>query len=252
MKISTKNKLVQVIKEEIRSVLSEGDDTAIFNSVIQHLKAASNEAAKLSGNPLSNYQKDKLGMYLQAIWEDSGQDPDEYPKHAFESTVPTQEASAKDTGSGKIKFKGGRARELYAIVKNSPDAIVYCMARSYSIDIDDLKQNPNSRTFFGITKDGGGKEMIVADIEFIDGISNKVNEQPEKEIHEVNRTEPWYNIGIKADKAARVSAMWCAAGIKFKIGSENNTEVSYVFKTNADHQKALQIAKSKISTSNIN
>lgn len=234
MKKSTYTKLTQIIKEEIQHVLSE-DDSSTFNALLGHLKEAGNQAAKLTGNPLTKPQKDKLGTYLSAIWEDAGMDPDEFKRYAFEST---NEASAKNNGSGRINFKGKTANDLYNIIKPTPDALVYCHNTYYTVDIDDMKHNLQSPTIFGLTKDGTEKEFKVSDIEYIE--TGKMNE--------AKRTESWFNIGINRSIAPCMESAWKKAGIsnisKDKSYQDHDmNEVSFSFKNKTDHSKALAVAK---------
>lgn len=68
----------------------------------------------------------------------------------------------------RIPFKGKSVNQLYNIVKNEPNVLVFANGQEYSLlDTDEMKNDLNNTITYGYTKDGDEVELKVSDIEFI-------------------------------------------------------------------------------------
>ena len=69
----------------------------------------------------------------------------------------------------RVSFKGKTTNDLYKIVKNDPDAIVFANGKHYSIlDPEEMKNDLKNDSTFAYDEDGGEHEVKIEDIEFIE------------------------------------------------------------------------------------
>jgi hypothetical protein len=69
----------------------------------------------------------------------------------------------------RVSFKGKTTNDLYKIVKNDPDVIVFANGKHYSIiDPSEMKNDLKSDTTFVNDEDGEEFEVKIEDIEFIE------------------------------------------------------------------------------------
>ena len=69
----------------------------------------------------------------------------------------------------RVSFKGKTTNDLYKIVKNDTDAIVFANGKHYSIiDPEEMKNDLKSDTTFVTDEDGEEFEVKIEDIEFVE------------------------------------------------------------------------------------
>lgn len=69
----------------------------------------------------------------------------------------------------RVTFKGRTVNDLYRIIKDSPDSLVFSDGIFYSIgDMEELRNDLKSETIYLLTKEGDEVEKDVQDIEFIE------------------------------------------------------------------------------------
>ena len=69
----------------------------------------------------------------------------------------------------RVSFKGKTTNDLYRIVKNDPDAIVFANGKHYSIlDPEEMKNDLKNDSTFAYDDDGGEHEVKIEDIDFIE------------------------------------------------------------------------------------
>ena len=69
----------------------------------------------------------------------------------------------------RVPFKGKKTNDLYRIVKNDPDAMLFVNGKHYSImDPEEMKNDLQSDSTSVYDEDGGEHEVKIEDIEFIE------------------------------------------------------------------------------------
>jgi len=69
---------------------------------------------------------------------------------------------------GRVSFNGTKADQLYRIVKDNENAMVFARGKHYGVDAEDMLNDLQSLIIYGLDEDGGEHEINVADIEFIE------------------------------------------------------------------------------------
>lgn len=84
----------------------------------------------------------------------------------------------------RIQFTGITANQLLNTIKpiEKEEFLIFANNKYYSIDVDEIRHDPDQPTIFGLDDNGNEKEIKVKDIEFIEPseISEAVVEQKEK------------------------------------------------------------------------
>ena len=69
----------------------------------------------------------------------------------------------------RVSFKGKRINDLYRIIKDDSNAMIFANGKHFSVgDIDELKNDLQSDTVYLYGDDGEEAEVKIQDIEFID------------------------------------------------------------------------------------
>jgi hypothetical protein len=69
----------------------------------------------------------------------------------------------------RVSFKGKKTNDLYRIVKDNPDALVFANGKMYSIiDPEEMKADLQNDSTFVNDEDGEEFEIKIEDIEFIE------------------------------------------------------------------------------------
>ena len=68
----------------------------------------------------------------------------------------------------RITFNGTKANQLYAIVHDSENAMIFANGKQYGVDAEDMRNNLQNPVVIGIDEDGGEHDINVSDIEFIE------------------------------------------------------------------------------------
>ena len=67
----------------------------------------------------------------------------------------------------RVAFNGTTTNQLYNIVKDFPNSLIFANGEHYSIDVEDMRSSLQEPTIIGTDDDGREFEIDVADIEFI-------------------------------------------------------------------------------------
>lgn len=68
----------------------------------------------------------------------------------------------------RISFKGTKTNQLYNIVKDEENAMIFANGKHYGVDAEDMRNDLQNPVVIGMDEDGGEHEINVADIEFIE------------------------------------------------------------------------------------
>lgn len=80
--------------------------------------------------------------------------------------IPTFEGFLNER---RVPFKGKKTDDLYRIVKDDDKALVFVSGNYYSIlDPEEMRNDLQNDMTYVYDKDGGEKEIRIADIEFIE------------------------------------------------------------------------------------
>ena len=69
---------------------------------------------------------------------------------------------------GRVSFNGTITNQLYNIVKDDGDALIFANGQHYGINVEDMRNDLQNPTIIAIDDDGGEHEVDVTDIEFIE------------------------------------------------------------------------------------
>lgn len=69
---------------------------------------------------------------------------------------------------GRVSFNGTTTNQLYNIVKDDGDALIFANGKHYGINVEDMRNDLQNPTIIAIDDDGGEHEIDVTDIEFIE------------------------------------------------------------------------------------
>jgi len=70
--------------------------------------------------------------------------------------------------NGRILFNGTKTNQLYRIVKDFPNSLIFANGEHYSIDVEDMRENLKEPIIIGMNKDGEEFEIYVEYVEFIE------------------------------------------------------------------------------------
>ena len=70
--------------------------------------------------------------------------------------------------NGRILFNGTKTNQLYRIVKDFPNSIIFANGKHYGIDVVDMRENPKEPIIIAMDQDGEEFEIYVECVEFID------------------------------------------------------------------------------------
>jgi len=83
--------------------------------------------------------------------------------HTFESFLN------ESLNEGRKPFKGKTVNDLYRLVKNDDDALVFVKGKMYSIlDPEEMKNDLSNKSTFVYDEEGSESEVNISDIEFIE------------------------------------------------------------------------------------
>jgi hypothetical protein len=68
----------------------------------------------------------------------------------------------------RVSFNGTITNQLYSIVKNDGDALIFANGQHYSIDVEGMRNDLQNPTIIAMDDDGGEHDINVSDIEFIE------------------------------------------------------------------------------------
>jgi len=69
---------------------------------------------------------------------------------------------------GRITFNGTKADQLYRIIKDDENAMVFANGKQYGVDAEEMRHDLQNPVIIGYDEDGGEHDIRVADIEFIE------------------------------------------------------------------------------------
>jgi len=116
---------------------------------------------------------------IMSISADAGKSP--IKSHSFDTVIiiqvlqfiyePTKviaEANRILKKNGRILFNGTKTNQLYRIVKDFPNSIIFANGKHYGIDVEDMRENPKEPIIIAMDQDGEEFEIYVECVEFID------------------------------------------------------------------------------------
>jgi len=68
----------------------------------------------------------------------------------------------------RILFNGTKTNQLYRIVKDFPNSLIFANGEHYGIDVEDMRENLKEPIIIGMNKDGEEFEIYVEYVEFIE------------------------------------------------------------------------------------
>jgi hypothetical protein len=68
----------------------------------------------------------------------------------------------------RILFNGTKTNQLYRIVKDFPNSLIFVHGEHYGIDAEDMRENLKEPIIIGMNKDGEEFEIYVEYVEFIE------------------------------------------------------------------------------------
>jgi len=83
--------------------------------------------------------------------------------HTFESFLNESRINER-----RISFRGKTTNDLYRIVKNDPNSMVFANGKLYSVEPENMRHDLKSPYILGGDEDGEEYEIAVSDIEFIE------------------------------------------------------------------------------------
>lgn len=154
------------IKEVTARITKDSLDKALGSQVVQRLRTNKKNIGKRELGVIYNTIAKKLGMTSSEFYR-LGLD-DETATLLWPGKASVASESVTEESGGRVKFKGKKANDLYNIMKPNPDGLICANNQYYTVDMDDMRNNLQSPTIFGNTKDGSEKEIKVSDIEYIE------------------------------------------------------------------------------------
>jgi hypothetical protein len=68
----------------------------------------------------------------------------------------------------RITFNGTKADQLYRIVKDNENALIFANGKHYGVDGEEMRNDLQNPVIIGYDEDGGEHDINVSDIEFIE------------------------------------------------------------------------------------
>jgi hypothetical protein len=68
----------------------------------------------------------------------------------------------------RITFNGTKADQLYRIVKDNENALIFANGKEYGVDGEEMRNDLQNPVIIGYDEDGGEHDINVSDIEFIE------------------------------------------------------------------------------------
>lgn len=82
--------------------------------------------------------------------------------------VEYKSPSGMTVNERKVPFKGTKTDQLYRIVKDNKDALIFANDTYYSINVEEMLYDLQDPVITGMDDDGAEFEINVSDIEFIE------------------------------------------------------------------------------------